>query len=809
MRSLLVFLCLGIPSFAASPTVGLVLPRGGQRGTDVTLSFQGTNLADTQEVIVYFPGISIRKIESVTATEVKATALIAPDCRLGEHAFRLRTATGISDLRTFWVGALPSIDEKENNNDVLNSQAIPLNVTVQGLITNEDVDYFAVDCKKGQRLSVEIEGMRLGTIFFDPSVTIYNDKNFELAVADDSYITGQDGGAAILVPADGKYIIQVRDSAYAGNARSYYRLHVGNFPRPTAVVPSGGKPGESVEFRFLGDPLGEIKTTVKLPDANLNLARVHAQTPEGIHPAGIKVCISELTPVAEMANANSLKTAITGTAPCAFHGVLGVPGEIDHLKFFAKKGQVFQVECFGRRLGSAIDPVIEVFLMAKDGSKLTDRMGVNDDTGGPDAQLRFTAAEEGEHCIRIRDHLGQGGLAYFYRVEVHPPLASAGVRLPRADGNNAANQDRQTWSVPKGSRLAVPLVLRRADWGGVAKLMLENLPPGVSATIEPIDFASPIIPVILEAKADSVLGAKLALPRLVPVAGEIRTMERSTVDVVLSQGGNNTNFHSLATDHIAVAVTEAAPFSIDVIEPKVPLVQNGSMQLRVMAKRDGVFKGPITVLPVMTPPGVGIVGSTVIPENANECLININAAANSAPRKWRLAFMAFANTGNGNIWVGSNLFTLEVAPPLVAFTQPRTVIEQGQSAQVICKVSVGTPFTGKARAVMVGLPPKVTAAPVEFESSQTEVAFTVTTDKSSPAGKHNTFCQVVIVKDGENILHNVGGGELRIDAPVAVKGTAIPPKPATTPLKPLSRLEQLRKEQEEKGKADKGKKDQP
>ena len=35
---------------------------------------------------------------------------IAADCRLGEHAFRLRTATGLSELRTFWVGALPVVD---------------------------------------------------------------------------------------------------------------------------------------------------------------------------------------------------------------------------------------------------------------------------------------------------------------------------------------------------------------------------------------------------------------------------------------------------------------------------------------------------------------------------------------------------------------------------------------------------------------------------------------------------------------------------------------------------------------------------
>ena len=49
--------------------------------------------------------------------QVKVAVKIAPECRLGEHHLRVRTATGISELRTFWVGALPSIDEKEPNSD--------------------------------------------------------------------------------------------------------------------------------------------------------------------------------------------------------------------------------------------------------------------------------------------------------------------------------------------------------------------------------------------------------------------------------------------------------------------------------------------------------------------------------------------------------------------------------------------------------------------------------------------------------------------------------------------------------------------
>src|SRR5205807_8176001 len=133
---------------------------------------------------------------------------IAPETQLGEHALRVRCKTGVSELRTFFVGALTVVAEKEPNSDFAAPQKIPLNVTITGVIDNEDVDYFAVDLKKGQRLSVEIEGMRLGTTLFDPYIAILDSKRFELATSDDSPLLKQDGMCAIVAPEDGTYIVQ-------------------------------------------------------------------------------------------------------------------------------------------------------------------------------------------------------------------------------------------------------------------------------------------------------------------------------------------------------------------------------------------------------------------------------------------------------------------------------------------------------------------------------------------------------------------------------------------------------------------------
>ncbi|NBO91592.1 MAG: peptidase, partial [Planctomycetia bacterium] len=99
-----------------------------------------------------------------------------------------------------------------------------------------------------------------------------------------------------------------------------------------------------------------------------------------------------------------------------------------------------------------------------------------------------------------------------------------------------------------------------------------------------------------------------------------------------------------------------------------------------------------------------------------------------------------------------------------------------------------------------------------------EIAFKITTDKTSPAGIHrNLFCQVIVPRAGEVMIASTGSSELRIDVPVV---KVVPPTPTPmpmpmpvvktptppTPPKRLTRLEQLRKEQEEREKAAKEKK---
>ncbi|HSG69471.1 MAG TPA: hypothetical protein VLA12_03605, partial [Planctomycetaceae bacterium] len=103
MSAVLVSTC----SNAADPRLSLINPRGGQRGTELEVVFSGNRLEDAAEIFYYEPGFETLKLEPVNANACKAVIKIAPDARLGEHVMQVRTKSGISDYRTFWVGPYP------------------------------------------------------------------------------------------------------------------------------------------------------------------------------------------------------------------------------------------------------------------------------------------------------------------------------------------------------------------------------------------------------------------------------------------------------------------------------------------------------------------------------------------------------------------------------------------------------------------------------------------------------------------------------------------------------------------------------
>ncbi len=330
---LLVCLQFALPALAFMPVLSNVQPRGGQRGTEMTIRLSGDRLYDPEEILFYQSGISVSKLEVVGDDHkaVKATISIAPDAPLGEHLMRLRCKGGLSYQRSFWVGEYPTIMEARNkertadlNSNFDRPQKIEINQTIQGVADKEDADYYVVQCRKGQRLSVEVEGMRLGRTLFDPYVAILNRDRFELASSDDTALLFRDCAASIIIPEDGPYTVLVRESSYKGTGACQYRLHVGEFPRPTAIYPPGAQPGKVHEFTFVGDPAGDLISKIEIPNTTANY-RAFIENGGWHSPSGLPVRISSL-PFYNEAEPNEGSAEASPVeappVPVAFHGIL-------------------------------------------------------------------------------------------------------------------------------------------------------------------------------------------------------------------------------------------------------------------------------------------------------------------------------------------------------------------------------------------------------------------------------------------------------------------------------------------------------
>ena len=352
------------------------------------------------------------------------------------------------------MGTLRDVAEVEPNNDFARPQMIGINVTVNGVAGNEDIDYYEVRAKKGERITVEVEGIRLGLTLFDPYVAILNAKRFELASSDDNALIWQDCFVSLVAPEDGPYIIAVREAAFAGNPQCLYRLHVGNFPRPTATLPSGGKVGEHLRIRWIGDVLGETTTEIDLPghaDRDFGLL---AHDSRGYAPYPNVFRLSPFGNTIEAEPNDTHDRATPFTPPVALNGVIEKAGDVDSFTFHAKKGQTYDIRVFARQIRSPLDPVIGLF------AKNAGQVAGNDDSVGPDSYIRFNPPRDGDFVISVvrppekrgtRIHLSRRDQLGDAAARVEHPQRIAQARDQR-DGSVGAQRESPGDSDPGQAR---------------------------------------------------------------------------------------------------------------------------------------------------------------------------------------------------------------------------------------------------------------------------------------------------------------------------------------------------------------------
>jgi hypothetical protein len=175
------------------------------------------------------------------STEMQAAGFLLPekplsvslpqDANLGEQWL----TASIGDERTtpfaVEVTDLPLVAETtDDNNQPQQAQLITVPSGVNGRLETEgDVDYYAIEAKKGETLSFEIIARRRNSAI-DSHLRILNEKGTQLQLNDDLKVGKRNFSDSWIenwtVPADGRYFIEVRDVHLRGGDRFPYFLQV-------------------------------------------------------------------------------------------------------------------------------------------------------------------------------------------------------------------------------------------------------------------------------------------------------------------------------------------------------------------------------------------------------------------------------------------------------------------------------------------------------------------------------------------------------------------------------------------------------
>ena len=381
----------------APPTLSKLSPTGGQRGTQVTVTIQGTNIGDATRVIFSEPGLSAR-ITSVEEMPVEkmvvpkgvvrtdapiddkarkfaltAVVTIAKEVPHGVHGFRLHTPLGVSNQLRFAVSALAETKEQEPN-DPGTPQGITLPAALVGSLgTAGDVDAYRFTARAGEEMVFQVVARPLGARL--DSVVRLLDASGRVIAENNDIDLNRDSALTWRFTDAGTYAIVMEDLEHGGGSDGFgYRIYAGVLPYLTEVFPLGVRSGAGGDVAVTGVNLGADSVRVTGQPAYPGVRTVPVTVGAARGPVLNRKAIAvgtypdalEREPNSDMALAQPLAipssvngriwSARGGTA----EGQQPAPGDQDLFRFTAVKGQKLVFEVTAQQLGSPLDSIVEV-----------------------------------------------------------------------------------------------------------------------------------------------------------------------------------------------------------------------------------------------------------------------------------------------------------------------------------------------------------------------------------------------------------------------------------------------------------------
>lgn len=449
------------------PGLSHATPQAIAPGQTADVTFHGSNLAGATGLWTSFPA-TVELAPDIEnngndAAKVTYRITVPADTAVGIGGVRLWTKGGVSNPRLFLIDDLPTVFDNGQNKTRETAQEITLPVAIDGTCEAESFDFYKFNGHAGQRVSCEVIARRLGTPL-DPVIRLLDSSGKELAYSDDEGGIAVDSRLALTLPADGQYLIEIRDIRYHGGGDHRYRLRVGDFPLANTAYPMGGQKGSSPMVTVMGPEPSLPRQNIAIPaDPGTEQISVGVKRPGGGGSALLTMVAGDVPEEVEFEPNDQPDQASVVSLPSAVNGRFDVAKDRDYYQFDVKKGQRFVFRGMTRQLGSPSDIFMQLY--KSDGAKLAEA----EDAGTSEGVIDYTFPEDGTLRLMVEDLHRRGGSEFAYRVEIKP--FEPGFSL-------AAEAERL--NVPKGGVFVVKVTCARRGYDGPITLSVAGAGEGLA-----------------------------------------------------------------------------------------------------------------------------------------------------------------------------------------------------------------------------------------------------------------------------------------------------------------------------------------
>ncbi len=296
-----------------------------------------------------------RQLNDQIAEELTLRITIDAKAELGKREMRVLTPGSMSNPIWLQVSQWEERRETEPNDetpDPVIGSTLP--VVVNGQIMPGEVDRFSFTARKGTRLVIATDARELMPYladavpgWFQAVLALYDSQGNEVAYAG-AYYYRQDPVIYYEVPADGTYVVEIRDSIYRGREDFVYRITLGQLPFVTGIFPLGARAGQEVMVELQGWNLVETQLKLKAQVDRNQPIRWYSIPQTDKVSVRFPLRIDMTSEILDQEPNDQVETAQAIDLPIIVNGRIDRPGDKDVFRFDAVGKVVAEVYAPGR-----------------------------------------------------------------------------------------------------------------------------------------------------------------------------------------------------------------------------------------------------------------------------------------------------------------------------------------------------------------------------------------------------------------------------------------------------------------------------